>query len=235
MKVFLKDQKSVLLQNRDICYLSEIGVQPFVPYAKEIKDQEEAMFVKITDPAIVEYLRLDDDIIDYFDYLTMDVGTLRQLTDRAEDDYASSVATYRHLEKKGKMTPEASLQLARKKYKFTTNLEMMQDKQTDGLLIKVPFGYDANDGYLHQSDAFITMATEVDGVYLFLNKKEGAIAKAENFKSYFQAEMVSILADVSKQQETYRADYVLRRLSAPNERFLFIGVQPKENKKTYHR
>ena len=47
--------------------------------------------------------------------------------------------------------------------------------------------------------------------------------------------MVSILAEVSKQQEAYRADYVLQRLSAPNERFLFIGVQPKENKKTYHR
>lgn len=226
MKVLLQEEGAILVQNRDLRYLKKMGVNGF--FYLSIEGEDEA-FQKITDKVLVEPILMSQEITSYFDYLRLDLDSLRQQTDFLEDVYATSLSLYEEKSRKNQLTSAIIKQIVKKRYDFISSLEMMQNKQLDEHLISIPFGISEKDGDYHQeNDTYICYATDVKGVYAFSRKDNHSIKQDEAFSNYCKEQLYPILADVSSKQQDKREDYAFHIMRDEHNKTMYLMVYPAQ-------
>lgn len=233
MKLFFNEPDVVAVQKRDLQYLADIGCIPYNLYSEQMKNYKESDFILIQSEDVVHDLKKCPDIIDYFDYLNMDIEQLRILTDEAEDDYSTMLAVYRKNVKRKKDNNEQYKLITKKRYQFNSLVEMMEDKQENGKILDLPFKFMMNqDQYFSEDEQYATCATKVDNMYI-IRAKDGSPLSIFNkdFKQYMSQEMVHILVDISRHQEEKQQDYSIHVVRPKDEDMMLFIAQPIEKQK----
>ncbi len=206
MKIFLKDG-SVLLQRRDIDYLANMGVLAFVKLSveeerkmKEAKKKNPGItfdardFVRVDDSLLVDFLEVDETVVNFFDYLTMQTDQLRDLVDDAEQAHFLLSTSYDQL---------GQQYLEQARYRHEILEDMYYNKYSQKILDRIPIEEDPAE-YDEKFNGFNAVATNVSNIYLLHQLKDNPLLMNDSdLQDYFRQAREYFASTMSKTYGNY--------------------------------
>ncbi len=241
MKLINKDQSAVYLQKRDVKYLAEVaGIKFFDAYARDVTYKNEGEFIRLEGKHFADCLRFREDIIDYFDYLRMDINidTLYEQVELAGETYSLTNTIYEKKKRRNhKDITFYEKQQEQAHYQYRSLQEMLLDKLAFERLSAIPFKLDENPTSYHKKTGeYLGVATDVEGVYVFLDQRGQKVsAKDKSFMSFVSREKQQILVDASHIQESKKQTYHVQLKMPQEESVVYLIVHPIKEDKLYRK